>query len=887
MDEFTQNWNLIRDALNDIHNQNAGRLSFEQLYRASYKAVLMKRGEELYMQVETFERQHFAEKVIPAIWQLVTRQLVSVTLHSVTNTTTHSRREMGERLLRGIKEAWERHNTAMNMVADVLMYLDRGYAQDCNRPFIYATTIGLFRDHILRAPLPQSIYSEADRYASSLAEGAAAAEGSTAAATANGSNSQPTIYTILSAVILDQIDMDRNGEIIDRHLLRNCIAMLESLYRTDDEEEEDKLYLTMFEPQYLAATQAFYRAECERLLRGGDALVWLNRTNNRLREERDRCGHSISQETIAKVQRVVEKELVVAHLKDFLDMETSGLQRMIDQDSDDDLRTLYELVYKIPESQSVLLGAIQQRVIELGRDIEKTLRETDFSVAAVATAPSAKPRSAKAAGKAPATAGDDEAADDATPTAPAAKAAGTLTVAAQQTAAAIKWVSDILDLKEKFLRMLRDCFRSDKGIEKSINVSFTELFKMCTRSAEYVSLFIDDNFKRGLRGKSDAEIDLAMDHATVLVHHVTEKDMLQRYYQKHLARRLLHNKSENPEAEKSMISRMQGNLGRAFTTKFEGMFKDMATSEELTREYGSYVRESLGDDGKGKDSTARIDLSVNVLTSNNWPPEVMGRAAQSDDASGHSAGSSLTPSAQCTYPADIVRLQQSFLKFYLRNRSGRVLSWVASTGSADLRCVFPKIEGHDKGPLSRERRYELNVSTHGMVLLLLFNGLGDSERLTFEEIQGRTSIPGPDLIKALASLSIHPKCRMLTKEPMSKTIRPGDRFGFNAQFVSKALKIKMPVVNAVSKVEGDDERRVTEEKNNQTRSHTIDAAVVRIMKQRRELTHTGLVTEVVSQLASRFKPEVAMVKRRIEDLISREYLERLEDREPPAYRYVA
>lgn len=255
VDEFTQNWNLIRDALNDIHNQNAGRLSFEQLYRASYKAVLMKRGEDLYMHVETFERQHFAEKVIPAIWQLVTRQLVSVTLHSVTNTTTHSRREMGEQLLRGVKEAWERHNTAMNMVADVLMYLDRGYAQDCNRPFIYATTIGLFRDHILRAALPQHIYGEADRYASSMAKGAVASEAATDV-DSRDSSGQPTIYTILSAVILGQVDMDRNGEIVDRPLLRNCVAMLESLYQTDAEEEEDKLYLTIFEPQYLAATQA-------------------------------------------------------------------------------------------------------------------------------------------------------------------------------------------------------------------------------------------------------------------------------------------------------------------------------------------------------------------------------------------------------------------------------------------------------------------------------------------------------------------------------------------------------------------------------------------------------------------------------------------------------
>ena len=57
-------------------------------------------------------------------------------------------------------------------------------------------------------------------------------------------------------------------------------------------------------------------------------------------------------------------------------------------------------------------------------------------------------------------------------------------------------------------------------------------------------------------------------------------------------------------------------------------------------------------------------------------------------------------------------------------------------------------------------------------------------------------------------------------------------------------------------------------------------------RQRKELTHQKLMTEVIEQLNTRFNPDVAMVKRRIESLLEREYLERL-DREPPAYRYLA
>lgn len=46
------------------------------------------------------------------------------------------------------------------------------------------------------------------------------------------------------------------------------------------------------------------------------------------------------------------------------------------------------------------------------------------------------------------------------------------------------------------------------------------------------------------------------------------------------------------------------------------------------------------------------------------------------------------------------------------------------------------------------------------------------------------------------------------------------------------------------------------------------------------------MTEVLSQLSARFVPDVNMIKKRIESLIDREYLERVEE-DPPTYGYVA
>ena len=290
--------------------------------------------------------------------------------------------------------------------------------------------------------------------------------------------------------------------------------------------------------------------------------------------------------------------------------------------------------------------------------------------------------------------------------------------------------------------------------------------------------------------------------------------MFERYYQKHLARRLLHNKSEM-HTEKELVRRMRAEMGNHFTQKFEGMFKDMELSKDLSQSYRDHVR-NLGDT-----DTKIIELGIHVLTSNNWPPEVMGRNATQ-------AGEGTR--ADCIYPPEIKRLQESFYKFYLKDRSGRVLTWVGTAGTADIKCVFPKIPGKESGPLSKERRYELNVSTYGMVVLMLFNDLADGEWLTFEEIQTKTNIPQQDLIRTLSSLSIPSKSRVLLKEPLTKNVKTTDKFAFNAQFVSKTIKIKAPVVSSTNKVEGDEERKETERKNDQTRAHVVDAAIVRIMK---------------------------------------------------------
>ncbi|KAI7728489.1 hypothetical protein M8C21_011442, partial [Ambrosia artemisiifolia] len=100
----------------------------------------------------------------------------------------------------------------------------------------------------------------------------------------------------------------------------------------------------------------------------------------------------------------------------------------------------------------------------------------------------------------------------------------------------------------------------------------------------------------------------------------------------------------------------------------------------------------------------------------------------------------------------------------------------------------------------------------------------------------------------------------------------------------KELAVSLFQVNAIQLKETVEENASTTERVFQDRQYQVDAAIVRIMKTRKMLSHTLLITELFQQLKFPIKP--VDLKKRIESLIDREYLER-DKSNPQIYNYLA
>ena len=64
----------------------------------------------------------------------------------------------------------------------------------------------------------------------------------------------------------------------------------------------------------------------------------------------------------------------------------------------------------------------------------------------------------------------------------------------------------LLDLKDRFDHFFHESFNKDSLFKKMISSDFEHFINLNSKSPEYLSLFIDDKLKKGVKGVSDIDL---------------------------------------------------------------------------------------------------------------------------------------------------------------------------------------------------------------------------------------------------------------------------------------------------------------------------------------------------------------------------------------------
>mmetsp|Transcript_28885 Transcript_28885/g.44415 ORF Transcript_28885/g.44415 Transcript_28885/m.44415 type:complete len:745 (+) Transcript_28885:78-2312(+) len=644
----------------------------------------------------------------------------------------------GTILLGEIQHRWTNHQIMNKWLKKFFTYLDRYYVKHHSLPTLAQAGLRSFRNNI---------YDEMKRDT--------------------------------TAAILDLINDEREGEIIDKTLVKSIVELYESMGMGSLD-----AYNADLEEPLLNSTREYYAKKRQEWIVTDSTPDYLIKAEQALNQESKRVADYLNQASESKLLKVCEEEILEKVEQVLLEKEGSGCRVLLANDKEEDLQRMFRLFSRLENGLNPMASIVQEFIHSMGNEcINRRQARLDS--------------------------GEKDKNDDP------------------------KFVKSLISLHDKYLGVVKTDFSGHSLFQKALKDAFVEVVNKNVgqfTNAELMSTFCDRVLKSGGEKLSESEVEENLDKIVQLFSYLTDKDLFAEIYRNQLAKRLLNQRSASDDAEKVMIAKLKMQCGTHFTSKMEGMLGDLAVGSEQRSEFEARMRQF----------DSNLDFSVQVLTTGFWPtyksPEV-----------------SLAP--------EMSRCMDVFKEWHDNKHQKRKLTWMFSLGNASVRANFGK------------KYYDLQVTTLQAVALNAFNG---GKKMSFEELAERLNLEDSILKPLMHSLSCG-KYKVIKKSPGGNKISKTDSFVANEKFSCNMRKIRISMASLDA---SHNTKRVEED-----RSIAIEAAIVRIMKARKTLQHQQLIAEVLSQLAF-FKPNPRVIKRRIEALIDREYLERSTEN-TNVYNYLA
>ncbi|CAL3965421.1 hypothetical protein PZA11_001830 [Diplocarpon coronariae] len=405
------------------------------------------------------------------------------------------------------------------------------------------------------------------------------------------------------------------------------------------------------------------------------------------------------------------------------------------------------------------------------------------------------------------------------------------------------YVDALLEIHTQYQGLVKEAFKEEPEFTRSLDNACREFVnrnQVCksgsNKSPELLAKYTDALLKKSASGSEESDLENSLTQIMTVFKYIEDKDVFQKFYSRMLARRLVHTSSSSDDAETSMISKLKEACGYEYTNKLQRMFQDIQISKDLNSGFKEF-ESKLTEPGESK----HVDATYSILGTGFWPLN--------------------PPQTEFTPPAEISKAYERFQAFYNQKHSGRKLTWLWQLCKGEVKVNYPR---------NMKTPFTFQVSTYQMAILLLFN---ESDKNSYEDIVNATQLQTEVLDP---SLGIFLKAKVLIMSPEGDKPGPGKTFALNYDFKNKKIRINLNIaVKSEQKQEVDETHKTIEE----DRKLLMQSAIVRIMKARKKMKHTQLVSECINQIRSRFIPKIPDIKKCIDILLEKEYLERLEDDE--------
>lgn len=344
-----------------------------------------------------------------------------------------------------------------------------------------------------------------------------------------------------------------------------------------------------------------------------------------------------------------------------------------------------------------------------------------------------------------------------------------------------------------------------------------------------------DGFLRGLAKESDTT-DMNPDILMTVFKFITDKDAFEEYYRRLLAKRLINGNSKLAEEEEAIIKRLQEENLIEYTLKMTKMFSDMKALDDLKAEIPV--------------SLAIKDFNPLVLAQLMWP-------------------FSFSEDYLLKMAPELQPLFDKVEEIYYNKHTGRQLRWLWNHGRAEL-----------KANLSRKGKppFIFTVSNIQLMILMCFN---HQLLYTMAQLWDRVGCSRAIFEAHLMPLT---KYKLLDQLPANPEAFSDDATLFTIVDEYKLKKLRVNFISAIKNTEAKQEEDDAVKEIAETRKNHLALVIVRIMKGRKQLKHTDLINEVMTQSMSRFQALMIDIKRVIDSLIEKDYIARIDGGQAYEYR---